>query len=165
MRLTHPPWLVLTDTPGKLNNLVTWFCWTRQEGSPELRAGACWGALCILILPTVGFRRGAGMPQLLTKKPLAFEHQRRRVCCLIKGRIKQDKESTSLVSLIGPVHVWSGHQAVFWGCPHPYHCWQKPDSGHHLKVAFLTLGYRTTIMYSVNKIMLVPPPKWQKHIM
>lgn len=36
------------------------------------------------------------MPQLLTKKPPAFEHQRRRVCYLIKGRIKQEKESTSL---------------------------------------------------------------------
>lgn len=41
------------------------------------------------------------MLQLLTKKPPAFEHQRRRVCCLIKGLIKQEKGPIFLsVSLV-----------------------------------------------------------------
>ena len=111
-RLMHPQLLVLTDTPGKLNNLVNAVLLDLdQKASPNEELGPC---SAFQFFP-VGSRIEQALPQLLTKKPSVLEHQRPRqsIYCLIKGLTQQE---------VSPLSLWStpssSHQTIFVGCFH-----------------------------------------------
>lgn len=97
-RLMHPQPPAMTDTPGKLNNLVNAVLLDLdQSASPNEELGPC---SAFQFFP-VGSRIEQALPQLLTKKPSILEHQRPRqsICCLIKGLTQQ--EEVSPLSLCG----------------------------------------------------------------